>query len=271
MFFLVRDRNILTRPTVNLAALKNAASSLGGNVAVKYTVCIPHSHNIPPNSNICRLNFWLASNNVWHSSTTTLSNACRPCKRLTKYRNPFVTADSGVTNTILDIGWLPRLCQTCDWILLFSQCACISSRNDTNGTTTIVVPSDALNGERRQHERQTFTPARPRDLNDRALAPCDTPYNLLLLPAEFRLLAHHLTQLTAHVRLAQCRKPPETRLFALGLETATASFPSRPRTAYTTRPDAPPAENLSTSVPDSALTSAPLAADLSAPAQRHPT
>ena len=95
-----------------------------------------------PNFRNSGRNSWWASNTTWHSSTTTRSNTPHICNRLTNSTNPVLTAASGVTNTILVFNSMDlRLSQMPALIGLSRHRRCKSSRNDTNGTITMVAPS----------------------------------------------------------------------------------------------------------------------------------
>lgn len=97
---------------------------------------------------------------------------------MTKTRNPFVTADSGVTNTIDAPRFPPRPCHTCESIPARSHRSCKSCRRATSGTTTTVTPS----GEQYAGSMNDMLlpPARARHLHYRALPPDDRPQHLLL-------------------------------------------------------------------------------------------
>lgn len=101
---------------------------------------------------------WLARR-TWHSSTTMRSRACRAWSRFTKSWNPIVRAASGVTKTREAARFACPAFHT--WLRRPRawQRVWRSSRSETIGTMTTVVPSGTQKAESR-NERLLSSPGR---------------------------------------------------------------------------------------------------------------
>jgi hypothetical protein len=119
--------------------LENSDSSRGRIVAVKYTNCAS-VFTKSRNPNIRVLHPSVASNTVWHSSTTIRSNLPIACCRLMKLPKLSLTADSGVTKTIDAHSLGLRLSHSTHSIPARLQRSFKLPCNETNGTTTTVTP-----------------------------------------------------------------------------------------------------------------------------------
>src|SRR5271163_1160913 len=136
---LVGPRNMTLSGGICMA-WKNSASSCGGNVAVKNTICVPHFTISAPNAlNLGRKSGPL-SKTTWHSSITTRSNWYVLRNRLMYVLNVFVTADSGVTNTMDAVSCGLRLSHWTHSIRASLHRLSKSSCNEHNGMMTTVVP-----------------------------------------------------------------------------------------------------------------------------------
>src|ERR1700761_5181012 len=75
---------------------------------------------------------------------TIRSNSCNSCNWLMNVANLLLAADSGVTKMTLALSYGLWLFQTTLDIMAFSHLSCKSPCNATNGTTTMVLPPDAM-------------------------------------------------------------------------------------------------------------------------------
>lgn len=113
---------------------------MGGNVAVNNTIWVAPKRNLPNCCNNGR-NSSCLFNTTWHSSITIRSNRCNIRCRATKSTNSLFSTPSGVIKTIDALSGGRRRSYTAYDIPNCWYRACMSSRNDINGTTTIVNPA----------------------------------------------------------------------------------------------------------------------------------